>query len=141
MDRMHRLSEDLGLAAYARFLGERHDIPVILRAADIHVSASHTEGLPNNILEAMCIGLPVIATAVGGVPEMVVDGVSGLLVPPRDSAAMARALDLLTADPVRRAAMGRQGRNIALSFSIERSANALAQVYARCAARQGADLS
>jgi glycosyltransferase involved in cell wall biosynthesis len=138
LHRMQRLSEELGLATCARFLGERDDIAAILRAADIHVSASHTEGFPNNILEAMCTGLPVIATAVGGVPEMVVDGVTGLLVPPGDPEAMARALDQLAADPARRAAMGTQGRKRALSFSIERSVNAFAEIYAGCAARRGA---
>jgi glycosyltransferase involved in cell wall biosynthesis len=141
LDLMRRLSEELGLSTCARFLGERDDIADILRAADIHLSASHTEGFPNNILEAMCTGLPVIATAVGGVPEMVADGVTGLLVPPRDPEAMGRALDLLAGDPARRAAMGNQGRNLALSFSIERSANAFAQVYAGLAARRRAGSS
>ena len=139
LDRMQRLSQELGIANGVRFLGERDDIAAILRAADIHVSASHTEGFPNNILEAMCTGLPVIATAVGGVPEMVADGITGVLVPPRNPEAMGRAVDLLAADPARRAAMGTRGRNLAATFSIERSANAFAGVYARCAARRGAD--
>ena len=72
----------LGLSPHVRFLGQRSDIPAILSAADIHVSASHHEGFPNNILEAMCAGLPVVATNVGGVPEQVVDGVTGMLVAP-----------------------------------------------------------
>jgi glycosyltransferase involved in cell wall biosynthesis len=83
----------------------------------------------------------VIATAVGGVPEMATDGVTGLLVPPRDPQAFGRALELLAGDPARRAAMGNQGRNLALSFSIERSANAFAQVYAGLAAHHRAGSS
>lgn len=134
LDRMRQLSDELGLTAHIRFLGERGDVAVILRAADIHVSASHTEGFPNNILEAMCIGLPVVATAVGGVSEMVVDGQTGLLVPPEDPEAMARALHLLAHDPERRTAMGEAGRNLVSSFSIERSTEALEHLYAELAA-------
>jgi glycogen synthase len=82
-----------------------------LSAADIHVSASHHEGFPNNILEAMSAGLPVVATAVGGVPEQIIDGETGILVPPRDHAALASAIDALAADVAARQAMGRAGRS------------------------------
>ena len=132
---MRRVADDLGLSAHVWFLGERDDIAAVLRAADIHVSASHTEGFPNNILEAMCTGLPVIATAVGGVPEMVVDGRTGLLVPPKDPAAMARALESLSNDPQRRTAMGEAGRSLVSSFSLERCVGALEGVYAEIAPR------
>jgi glycosyltransferase involved in cell wall biosynthesis len=75
----------LGIAQNVRFLGPRRDVPAVLSASDIHVSASLEEGLPNNIIEAMCASLPVVATAVGGVPELVVDGETGYLVEPRDA--------------------------------------------------------
>ena len=136
LDRMRTLSIELGLADHIRFLGERNDVVKILRAADIHLSASHTEGLPNNVLEAMGASLPVIATAVGGVPEIVIDGQTGLLVPPRDPEAMARALLSLALDPDGRKRMGEAGRNLAVStFPIERSVDAFEDVYAEIARR------
>jgi glycosyltransferase involved in cell wall biosynthesis len=120
-----------GLMDHVRFLEQRGDVPTILRAADIHLTASHTEGFPNNVLEAMCAGLPVIATAVGGIPELVVNGRTGCLVPARDPAAMAKAVAGLAADPDRMSAMGEAGRKRALGlFSIERSVAALEEIYA-----------
>jgi glycosyltransferase involved in cell wall biosynthesis len=131
---LDRLSDRLQLSRHVRFLGQRQDIPVILSAADVHVSASHTEGFPNNILEAMCAGLPVVATAVGGAPEQVVDGLTGLLVPAHAPAALADALAALAADPERRKSMGRAaGERVALHFPIERSVAALEQAYSRLA--------
>jgi glycosyltransferase involved in cell wall biosynthesis len=127
---LDRLSSRLQLSRHVRFLGQRQDIPAILSAADLHVSASHTEGFPNNILEAMSAGLPVVATAVGGVPEQVVHGVTGLLVPARSHAGLAEALGALVADPERCRSMGRAARErVRLQFPIERSVAALEQVY------------
>jgi glycosyltransferase involved in cell wall biosynthesis len=132
------LAEQLGLGEHVRFLGERLDVPAILSAADIHVSASQEEGFPNNILEAMSAGLPVVATAVGGVPEQVTDETTGLLVPPDNPGALALALLLLAGDRTRRLSMGRAGRQrVEQNFSLERSIDAFAQAYARAAARAG----
>jgi glycosyltransferase involved in cell wall biosynthesis len=137
LQRMLKLTDQLGLTANVRFLGERADIPVILRASDIHISASHTEGFPNNVLEAMCAGLPVVATAVGGVPEMVVNGQTGLLVPARNADEMARALLQLAGDPAQRRSMGEAGRDrVATLFSIEQSAQALQKSYAELGSRR-----
>jgi glycosyltransferase involved in cell wall biosynthesis len=136
--RLDELAASLGLAPHVHFLGERLDVPVILSAADIHVSASHTEGFPNNILEAMCSRLPVVATAVGGVPELVVDGVTGTLVPPRDADALGRALLALAKDGERRAHMGRAGyERVKMEFSIERSVTALEDIYRAAAKGDG----
>jgi glycosyltransferase involved in cell wall biosynthesis len=135
LERMQRLSHQLGLSTHVRFLGQRNDVAVILRAADIHVSASHTEGFPNNVLEAMGTSVPVVATSVGGVPEMVVDGETGILVPARAPGDMARALRQLASDPERRRSMGEAGRaRVARSFSIELSVQALQDSYAALAA-------
>ena len=131
-----RLAAEMKLSSHVHLLGERDDIPLILSAADIHVSASHHEGLPNNIVEAMCAGLPVAATAVGGVPELVVDGVTGLLVPARNPALMADALYCLATDAGRRIAMGRAGRaRVESHFTVERSVAAFEEIYAELAAR------
>jgi glycosyltransferase involved in cell wall biosynthesis len=105
-----RVAEELGLSQHVRLLGERCDIPIILSAADIHVSASWYESFPNNILEAMSAGVPVVATAVGGVPEQNVDGLTGLLVLARNPEALAEAIIKLARDFDRRKAMGRATR-------------------------------
>ncbi len=131
---LRRLSSELELGRNVRFLGQRDDVPIILSAADIHVSASHHEGLPNNILEAMCVGLPVVATAVGGVPELVEDGITGLLVPPRDPTRMSAAIQSLADHRERREAMGAAARaRVSERFSIDRSVQAYEAIYAELA--------
>ena len=80
---MRRLAAELGLAGRVHFLGQRDDVPDLLSALDLFVLPSHSEGVSLALLEAMAAGLPVIATAVGGLPEVVTDGENGLLIPPR----------------------------------------------------------
>ena len=84
-----------GLGARLKRLGYREDVPAILAAADIFALPSHFEGLPMSIIEAMLTGLPVVATNVRGPREQVIEGETGLLVPPADSAGLAKALQLL----------------------------------------------
>jgi glycosyltransferase involved in cell wall biosynthesis len=91
-DELHQLVTDLRLADQVRFLGEVSDVPTLLGRARLFVLPSQTEGVSLTILEAMARGLPVVATHVGGNPEVVQSGVSGLLVPARDPAALAQAL-------------------------------------------------
>lgn len=88
----------LGLQRVVVFAGFRTDVFDVLQGADVAVLPSLLEGLPNNLLEAMACGRPVVATAVDGVPEAVVDGSSGLLVPPANSAAIARAIATILSD-------------------------------------------
>jgi glycosyltransferase involved in cell wall biosynthesis len=101
----------LGLRDRVRFLGAREDVASILAASDIAVSASHEEGFSNSVIEAMAAGLPVVATAVGGSIDAVEDGVTGILVPVHEPAAMARALALLIEDAGRRVLLGSAGRD------------------------------
>lgn len=127
---LERLAEELGLSRNVRFLGERLDVPLILSAADIHVSASHHEGFPNNTLEAMCAGLPIIATAVGGVPEQIADGKTGFLVRARNPAGLAAAIERLAGRPELRAQLGCAGRDhVARTFTIERAAASIEGIY------------
>jgi len=100
----------LGLDNAVRMLGARSDVEQILQALDVFVLASSTEGMSNAILEAQACGLGVVATAVGGNPELVTHGVNGLLVPAADAAALARALDDLASAPQRCRGFGEAGR-------------------------------
>jgi len=96
----------LGLEGKVRFLGVRADVPEILAAADVFVLSSRWEGNPLSVMEAMAAGKPVIATAVGGVPELVQDGVSGVLVPPENVEALADAMLKLAGDAALRTRSG-----------------------------------
>ena len=95
----------------------QEDLPMWLSAADVFVTATVADNLPYTVLEAMGCALPVIASAVGGVPEQVAHGQTGLVVPPRDTAALGEALVALLTDPNRRRALGAAGRARAWTFS------------------------
>jgi glycosyltransferase involved in cell wall biosynthesis len=108
--RLETISGRSELAGRVHFAGQQDDVRAWLAAMDMFVLSSDWEGMPNAMLEAMAAGLPVIATAVGGTPEVVVDGVTGLLVPPRDPAALAEAIARLLRDPQLRRQMGQAGQ-------------------------------
>jgi glycosyltransferase involved in cell wall biosynthesis len=108
------------LRDYIWMPGERDDIARVLAALDIYVCSSIAEGIALTILEAMASGLPIVATAVGGNPELVIDGETGMLVPVADTEALAGALAGLVADPARRRASGEAARARAQAmFSLE----------------------
>ncbi len=100
----------LGIADAVRFLGVRRDVPALLGTWDVFVLSSLSEGTSVTLLEAMATGLPAVATAVGGNPEIVVEGETGLLAPRGDSAALGKALLEVLADPVRARSLGDAGR-------------------------------
>jgi glycosyltransferase involved in cell wall biosynthesis len=95
---LESLAARLQLSAQVRFLGHRDSVRIFYSLADVFALPSHSEGSPNVLLEAIEAGAPVVATAVGGVPEMVSDGVEALLVPPQNSSAAAVALARLLDD-------------------------------------------
>jgi glycosyltransferase involved in cell wall biosynthesis len=101
---------ELGVGERVVFAGYRDDVPALLAAADIFVLPSWVEGLPLTVLEAMAAGRPVVASRVGGTPEVVADGETGILVPPGDVGALAHAVDYLLADPERARRLGESGR-------------------------------
>lgn len=111
----------LALRGKVELLGERRDAPELLRSADIFVLATRSESMPMSVLEAMAAGLPVVASEVGGLPEVVADEQTGLLVPPGDPAALASAIARLLEDPELRSALGARGLERArTTFSLER---------------------
>lgn len=107
---LEKLIVELKVESHVRLLGAVDDIPALLARARLFVLPSQTEGISLTLLEAMARGLPVIATQVGGNPEVVQPGVTGLLVPPRDAEALAQAIVTMLGDPVRGRAMGLAGR-------------------------------
>lgn len=109
-DRFQALAEELGIEARVHFLGTRNDTPSILSALDVSVLCSTSEGMSNVILESMAAGKPVVATRVGGNPELVTEGVTGLLAPPADPDALADAILSLLRDPDAARAMGSAAR-------------------------------
>jgi glycosyltransferase involved in cell wall biosynthesis len=112
------------------FLGERRDVSTILGGTDVVVLPSWTEALPTVLLEAAAVGLPVVATKVGGTAEIVIDGVTGYLVPPGDSDALGRRIVDLLMEPDASRAMGlRASRRVKSRFSIQRQAAETALVY------------
>ena len=120
----------LGLQGRVRFLGVRADVADILRASDVFVLSSRWEGNPMSVMEAMAAGLPVVSTAVGGVPELVREGETGLLVPSEDAGALAQALQALVDDPAHRQAMGAAARRHAVArFDIRHTVRRYEQLY------------
>lgn len=121
-----------GLSERFTFLGFRPDAPQIVQAFDVIAVPSHVEPLGNATLEAMAAGRPVVGSRVGGIPEMVVEGETGLLVPPKNPAALADAIWRIAADPLSAATMSMGARrNAAERFSIEAHGQALQDVYDR----------
>lgn len=133
---MAALVQELSLAPRVSFLGERKDVPDLLGAVDIFVLPSHSEGISRSLLEAMAVGLPVVVSTAGGSPEVVEHEKTGLLVPVRDSAALAQALRRLLADPAWARQLGQAAaRQVANRFSLDRVGQELTTLYQALALR------
>jgi len=127
---LEALAARLGVSHRVSWAGFQQDAVRLLPACDLFVQPSLYEGLPTTVMEAMAAGLPVVATAVGGTPEVVADGVTGLLVPPCDPAALARAITALLRDPEQRRTMGQAGRErVAQHFSAVRMIERTERLY------------
>lgn len=125
-----RLAAELGLRDRCCFVGTRADVAERLARASVLLLPTDREGLPLSVLEGMRAGLPVVASAVGGIPEAVLPGRTGLLVPPADAPALARAIAVLLADPRARARLGAEGRRrYDACFSFARQHAATLDVY------------
>jgi len=125
-----RLTAELGIADRVQLLGHRDDIPDLQAAADIFAMPSYWEGMPLSILEGMIVGKAIVASNVGGIPEMLRDGDSGLLVPAGDPLALAHALRRLIEDPAQRERLGAAARRRAeAEFHVEVMADRYEHLY------------
>jgi len=115
---------------FVSFSGMRHDVAELLRRLDLYVLSSTTEGISLTLLEAMATKLPIVATNVGGNPEVVIDGETGYLVPPQNPEEMAKKLLLLINDKNLRRQMGEKGRErVIANFSIKETAKKYEELY------------
>ena len=140
--RLEALVRELGVADAFTFAGHVDNVWAHLEAADIFVLPSTSEAFPNSVLEAMAAGLPVVASTVGGIPEMVRDGVTGRLVPPRDSGRLAECLLAIMLEPGAAIQMGNAARaDVASRFSFDRMVAGFERVYLAQLAHKGVALA
>jgi glycosyltransferase involved in cell wall biosynthesis len=124
-----RARRSLGLDGIVQFAGFRRDAVELLAAADLAVLSSRDEGLGTTLLDAMAAGVPVVATAAGGVPELVRDGIDGLLVAVGDASALGAAIGRVLCEPALRSALAASGRQRVQQFSMDRTVEGTLAVY------------
>jgi glycosyltransferase involved in cell wall biosynthesis len=130
VEELHELVQRLGVAANVAFLGDRDDVPAILAAADVVLLPSWEEPFGRAAAEGMAMGVPVLATSIGGTAEIITDGTDGLLIPPREPRRWAEALQRVIDDVELRQALGRAARERALTvFEPGAHANAMLAIY------------
>ena len=136
---LHELARSLDVESEVQFLGERADVPDVLATLDLALLPSWEEPFGRAVIEAFAMGVPVVATDVGGTSEIVADGEDGLLCPPRDPDAWAKAIMGLLERPDQLDAMGRNGREkVLLRFTPEQHAREVASVYDDVCSANGA---
>ena len=123
--------ENLGLTDKVLFLGWRSDVEEIMACFDLLVLPSLNEGMGRVLVEAMAVGLPIVASNVGGISDLVKDGKNGLLVPPADAQALERAISGLLKDKARRKQLGKAGKKMCRPYSAEAMVEQINDLYAR----------
>ena len=127
--RIERLRERFGLTEKVTLAGLRHDVRPYFAGASIFLMPSHSEGSPNALLEAMAAGTPVIASEVGGIPEIVISGETGILVPAKNSPALADAIETLLRDPAAASRLAENARADAARWTYDAYHRSLAAIY------------
>jgi len=136
-DDLESLAQSLGVRESVLFTGSRADIPSILAMSDVYVNSSQFEGMSNTILEAMASSRPVVATSVGGNPELVREGETGFLVPPGDESGLATRISSLISNPSLRASMGAEARKVAArDHPLSRTLDAYNNMYLESVVRR-----
>lgn len=137
-DNLTRAIAERNLEGRVRLLGLRRDIPDVLGSLDLFVLPTYQEALGTSFLEAQAMGVPVIGTRVGGVPETIRENETGLLVPPHDPEALAQAIIALAADPARRRTMGAAGRAwVGAEHTVQRMGERMLSLYRRLLQERG----
>jgi glycosyltransferase involved in cell wall biosynthesis len=137
---LERLAADLGLGERVSFLGVLDEMRPFFETVHVLAVSSVAEGTPLSIVEAMGAAVPIVATAVGGIPEQVTDGGNGFLVEPRNPAALAERIGSVLSDPEAAARLGEAGRVRALrEFSVETMTDAIESVYEDALRQRSAD--
>jgi glycosyltransferase involved in cell wall biosynthesis len=127
---LRELAGKLGVDAEVKFLGHREDVPALLAAADAFVLPSRSEAFPNGVLEAMAAGLPVVASRVGGLVDLIENGRTGLLVTPDDAGALASAIESLVLSPAGAELLGAHAREeVTRRYSFERMVRTFEDLY------------
>lgn len=129
---LERLARRLGISDRVHFLGFVEDVAAVYVGLSLLMHTSDTEGTPRAVVEAMALGVPVVATAVGGVPDLLDDGVCGVLTPPADPVALAREALRLLVDPAGSREMGERGRHRAAALSASAMARRVEDLYRTC---------
>jgi glycosyltransferase involved in cell wall biosynthesis len=132
-DELHVRHAALGLGDRFTFLGQRDDVLRLLAGADAFVLASHHEGLPVALMEATSVGLPIVASRVGGIPQVLRDESEGILVPPGEPAALAQAIARVASDPELRDRLGRQAKLRSSMFDIAEANRVMGDIYLQVA--------
>jgi L-malate glycosyltransferase len=132
-DELEQRRRQLGLDGWFQFLGERDDVLRLLVGSDIFVLPSHNEGLPVALMEATSASLPIVASEVGGIPQVITDGVHGLLVHPGRPAELAAALERLASDPPLRLALGQEAKRQSAMFDVTSASREVEAIYRRVA--------
>lgn len=142
LEALRQQAADMRISEYVTFLGLRRDIPLLLCAADGFVLSSSWEGLPNVVMEAMAAAKPVVATCVGGVPELVQHGINGYIVPPDDPQALAAAMiKMMSLPEAERKAMGQAGRaHVEAKYSLDGVVDQWEALYAEMLGKRGLTL-
>ena len=127
--RLERKAYELGINTNMRFLGWRNDVTRVISIYDIFVFPSLNEGMGRVLVEAMALGRPVVASNVGGIPDLVTHGKTGFLVPPKDPGQLVRYIQVLIEDEGKRKRLGQAGKEMALNFKIEIMVEKIAELY------------
>jgi glycosyltransferase involved in cell wall biosynthesis len=130
---LHARHVDLALGDRFQFLGQRDDVLELLAGADAFVLASLQEGLPVALMEATSLGLPVVASSIGGVPQVLEDEVDALLVPPGDPSSLVEAIKRLASDQELRERLGRRAKLRSSMFDIAEASRAVGDIYLQVA--------
>lgn len=132
-DALKERHRQLGLDGRFQFLGQRHDVLRLLTGADIFVLASRQEGLPVSLMEATSVGVAIVATSVGGVPQVITDGVDGLIVPPGNPPALVDALERVASDPTLRRKLGDGAKGRSAMFDVTSASREVEGIYRQVA--------